>query len=192
MLIFDLDGTLTVPVLDFDAMRDEIGLPPGPILESLELLEGAAKEHALGVVHAHEERAAHNAQLQPNAIEVLSSLRQVGWLIGILTRNARRWANVILDQHGIEADILLAREDEPVKPSPEPILRMCAELSCSPSASWMIGDHLMDIQCGSSAGCRTVLMLGGSDKPDYSDQADHVIRVLDELLAIVGSPNDPA
>jgi len=28
-VIFDLDGTLTEPLLDFDAMRAEIGLAPG-------------------------------------------------------------------------------------------------------------------------------------------------------------------
>jgi HAD superfamily hydrolase (TIGR01549 family) len=189
MLIFDLDGTLTVPVLDFDAMRDEIGLPPGPILESLESLEGAAKVRALEIVHTHEERAARNAQLQPNAAETLSVLRRAGWPIGILTRNARRWAQVILEEHRIEVHSLMAREDEPVKPSPEPIVRMCAELGCSPVASWMIGDHLMDIQCGRGAGCQTVLMIGDGDVPDYAGQSDHVIRALDELLMIVGSPN---
>ena len=37
-VIFDLDGTLTQPFLDFDKMRTEMGLPrdAGPILEALE------------------------------------------------------------------------------------------------------------------------------------------------------------
>jgi len=44
-IIFDMDGTLTVPVLDFDRIRSEIGLPAGPILESLlALAAGAAGE----------------------------------------------------------------------------------------------------------------------------------------------------
>ena len=38
-VIFDLDGTLTEPVLDFDAMRAEIGLTGGTILEQLEQLD---------------------------------------------------------------------------------------------------------------------------------------------------------
>ena len=34
--IFDLDGTLTVPVHDFDGLRAQIGLAPGaPILEAI-------------------------------------------------------------------------------------------------------------------------------------------------------------
>lgn len=37
-VIFDLDGTITQPYFDFDAMREEIGLAKdsGPILESME------------------------------------------------------------------------------------------------------------------------------------------------------------
>ena len=37
--IFDLDGTLTIAVHDFDAIRDELGLPAGePILEAMSKL----------------------------------------------------------------------------------------------------------------------------------------------------------
>ena len=40
-VVFDLDGTLVVQELDFDAMRREIGLPPGtPLLEALEGMDG--------------------------------------------------------------------------------------------------------------------------------------------------------
>ncbi len=187
MLVFDLDGTITVPVLDFDAMRAEIGLPPGPILESLELLDGAKKVRAMEVVHAHEEQAAINAQLRPNAKETLDALSRRGWPIGVLTRNARRWASIILETHGIRVDLMYAREEEPVKPAPEPILRMCAELNCAPKASWMIGDHLMDIECGRGAGCQTVLIMDGNEMPEHSGHADHVIRELEELLAIIPS-----
>jgi len=37
-VIFDLDGTITQPYFDFDAIREEIGLPrdSGPILEIIE------------------------------------------------------------------------------------------------------------------------------------------------------------
>ena len=35
VIIFDLDGTLTKPVLDFDAIRAEIGGIEGPILEAM-------------------------------------------------------------------------------------------------------------------------------------------------------------
>ena len=37
-VIFDLDGTITEPYLDFDAIREEIGLGKngGPVLEAME------------------------------------------------------------------------------------------------------------------------------------------------------------
>ena len=35
-VIFDLDGTLTIPLLDFNRIRQEIGISDGfPILEAL-------------------------------------------------------------------------------------------------------------------------------------------------------------
>ena len=52
-MIFDLDGTLTEPVLDFDAIRAEIGLPEGvPILEHLDVLDGAGRARAEAVTEA--------------------------------------------------------------------------------------------------------------------------------------------
>ena len=54
--------------------------------------------------------------------------------------------------------------------------------------SLLIGDHLMDIECGRAAGCRTVLMIGEGDVPDRACEADHIIRTLGELVAIVGQP----
>lgn len=185
MLIFDLDGTLTIPVLDFDAIRCEIGLPPGPILESMERLAPSERERAWEIIHAHEEHAAHHAELQPRAQETVATLRKSGWPVGILTRNARQWADIILAKHAIEIDILFTREDEPIKPSPEPILRMCARLDCDPTQSWMIGDHLFDIQAGQRAGCKTVLMIGSLEPPDDVDDVDYVVRRIDDLLSLV-------
>ena len=44
--IFDLDGTLTLPQLDFAAIRAEMGITDGPILEELEALAPAQAEAA--------------------------------------------------------------------------------------------------------------------------------------------------
>ena len=50
----------------------------------------------------------------------------------------------------------------------------------------MVGDYLFDIQAGRAAGAgTTVLMIGQKEPPEYADQADHVIRRLDQLLELV-------
>lgn len=185
MIIFDLDGTLTVPMLDFDSIRTEIGLPPGPILEALRHLSDTARQRAETILHRHEREAALGSQLQPGAAETVAALRATGWPIAVLTRNTAKWTRVVLDKHGIEVDALSSRDDRVIKPSPRPVLRLCEDTGCDPKASWMIGDHLFDLQSGRSAGCTTVLMLGDRPRPDYADEADHVITSLRELVILV-------
>jgi len=184
-VLFDLDGTLTVPNLDFDAIRAELGLPEGPILEAMAGMDSAERSRAEEVLTSHERRAALESTLQDGAVETIDELRRRGWPVGILTRNARRWVGVVLDKHRLRLDAIRARDDGVIKPSPEPVLALCRELDCEPTASWVVGDYLFDLQSGRQAGCTTVLMLGDLPVPDYAHLADHVIRRLPALLELV-------
>jgi HAD superfamily hydrolase (TIGR01509 family) len=184
-VIFDLDGTLTVPVLDFDAIRGEIGLPPGPILEALPTLNDADRRRALQILDRHEETAARRSELQPQARETVQRLRGLGLPVAVLTRNARRWAQFVLKKHDIAIETLMTRDDGVIKPSPMPVLNLCRSLECNPKKSWMVGDYLFDIQSGREAGCTTVLMLGGRDCPSYAREADHVIAALPDLISLI-------
>lgn len=190
-IIFDLDGTLTVPVLDFGAIREELGLTDEPILEAMARMDAADRARAEAVLDRHERRAARESTLQHGAVGTLAQLRSRGYRLAILTRNARRWAQVVLDKHGLAVDALRCRDEGAVKPSAEPINELCAELNCRPSESWMVGDHLFDIRSGRQAGCTTVLMLGDRPAPEYARQADHVIRRLGELVDLLGTTIGP-
>ena len=68
LAVFDLDGTLLVPALDFEAIRTEIGLPPVvPILETMEALRGPERERAFAILDRHEAEAAARSALMPGA-----------------------------------------------------------------------------------------------------------------------------
>ena len=190
-VIFDLDGTLTVPVLDFDAIRDEIRLSDGPILEAIERMEPDMRAAAMAVLERHEQHAAETAELQYGAAETISELRRRGYAVGILTRNARRWAELVLDRFGLVVDGLRAREDGVNKPAPDGVLALCGRFGACVESSWMVGDFLYDIQAGSRAGSRTVLMIGDGAPPDYASAADHVIRSLPRLLELVAPCDGP-
>jgi HAD superfamily hydrolase (TIGR01509 family) len=183
-IIFDLDGTLTEPYLDFDALRNELGIK-GPVLEAMEQMDPASRAQAEAALLRYEQDAAENASLREGALEVINALRTRGHPIAILTRNARPTVNVVLETHGVRVDALRTREDGAIKPSPEPVLALCTELDAEPLRSWMIGDYLFDILSGRAAGTRTVLMIGDKTPPSFADQADHVIRQLPELLPLI-------
>jgi len=184
-VIFDLDGTLTKPYLDFDAIRKEIGVT-GPILEAIEHFTGDERLRADSILARHEWDAARNAALYEGAAEVVAECRARGFPVAIMTRNARPTACHVLDTFGIAVDAIRTREDGAIKPSPEPVFDLCRQLDADPRKSWVVGDFRFDILSGRAAGTRTVLMVGDDPVPDYAHGADHVIRRLAELLPLLG------
>ena len=187
-IIFDLDGTLTRPVLDFDAIRTELGLPPGPLLERMETMSPEQRRRVEEVLHRHEAEAARHSELHDGANRALRALHDRGLRLAILTRNSRRSVQTVLDRHGLTElfDVAYTREDGPAKPSPEPVLEICERLGVVAGRTWVVGDYLFDIQAGKAAGAgATALMIGDKEPPEYVDQADHVIRRLDQLLELV-------
>jgi HAD superfamily hydrolase (TIGR01549 family) len=188
-VIFDLDGTLTKPHLNFEAIRREIGLPlesRTPILESIDLMSEPRRAQARGILERHEQEAARASELQEDTHKVLDMLRNMGIPIGLSTRNSRACTEIMLQQHGLRFHRVHTRDDGISKPSPEPILMMCREWNVTPGAAWVVGDYLFDLQAGRAAGSKTVLMVGDSPIPPFADLADHVITQLRELVQLIG------
>ncbi len=184
-VIFDLDGTLTKPYLDFHVIRAEIGIASGPILEGIAEMPSGERTRAKSILTRHEWEAARNGELQEGAVEVVAHCRREGHPVALLTRNTRLVVDHILSTHGFHFDAIRTREDDAIKPSPEPVLSICRELDADPEQSWVVGDYLFDLQSGRSAGTRTVLMIGDDEPAPFASLADHVIRRLAELPAIV-------
>ena len=89
-VIFDLDGTLADSLLDFDAIRAEIGLQPGlPILEQLVDATPAARARAEEIMRRHELAAMAGATLTDGCADRLGHLATRQSPVGILTRNVR-------------------------------------------------------------------------------------------------------
>jgi HAD superfamily hydrolase (TIGR01549 family) len=185
-VIFDLDGTLTRPYLDFDAIRREIGIASGTILEAVASMAPADRPTAEAILQRHEWDAARHATLYDDAVDTVAACRAHGHGVAVLTRNARPVVDFVLRRFGFVFDAIRTREDGAIKPSAEPVLSICRQLGADPSQSWMVGDYLFDILAGRTAGARTMLMIGDGIAPTYAEQADFVIRRLPELLPIVG------
>ena len=179
--IFDLDGTLTVPELDFAAIRAEMGIAEGPILEELDALAPAQAEAARKVLEAHEERAAINSALQPGARELLDELRRRNLPTAILTRNSRQSLDTVIKKHRLAVTETLSREEAPVKPSPEPVLLLCRRLGTEPANTLLTGDYIFDIEAANRAGAVSVLLLNQNNSR-FSEQADLKISQLREIL----------
>ena len=179
--IFDLDGTLTIPQLDFEVIRKEMGIAAGPILEELELLDDETAARARKVLEKHEEQAASTAVLQEGAREVLAELRRRKLPTAILTRNSRQSLDTILQLHRLEIDTSLSRDEAPVKPSPEAVLILCDKMGVAPVKTYVIGDYIFDIESARNAAAVSVLLLNSKNSM-FSEQADLKIANLMEIL----------
>lgn len=184
--IFDLDGTLTVPVHDFDAIRRELGLAPGlPILEQLEALPVARAEALHRQLEEIELELARNGRAWPGVADLLGALRNRGARLGILTRNLKSLAEITLNEAGLGGffapEDVLGRTDAAPKPSPRGIALLLDRWGASSEDAVMIGDYLFDLQAGRAAGVATVLLDPKGDLP-WHHLADRVVHRLDTSL----------
>lgn len=189
-VLFDLDGTLVISELDFEAIRREAGIEPGlPILEHLETAGEAEAIHIVRVLEEHEERAAENCRLADGVVELFVSLEKLGIKRCILTRNSRKSAATAIQRHKLYVDAVVAREDAPPKPSPEPVYLACKKLNASPERSMVVGDYKFDIQSGKNAGTFTAwLRMPGRELTDV--EADYELEGLLDMIPIIESLTD--
>jgi HAD superfamily hydrolase (TIGR01509 family) len=190
-VIFDLDGTLTQPLLDFEAMRSEIGLAAGlPILEQLAAGDDALRARGEEILRRHERDAIARATLADGCVELLSHLRRRAVPAAILTRNVREVVETFVRKFDF-ARVFVAsytREDGPPKPSPEGVLHLCRRLQVAPAETLVVGDYTFDILAGRRAGCRTALVASQTiDDPAAWGSPDLIVNTLRALLPLWGS-----
>ena len=109
-IIFDLDGTITEPFFDFDAIRAEMGLAKdaGPVLEAIDKMGPEQRENAKKILDYHERLAVEKSQINPGVRETLNKLRKNGIKIGILTRNTKNNVSAVAEKHGLFSMLLSA------------------------------------------------------------------------------------
>lgn len=185
-ILFDMDGTLTEPALDFDQIRRDIGIGEGPILEAIKQMTDENRKIAERILNGHEDRAAEGSALNPGCREVLEWVASAGLATALVTRNTRRSVDTVFHKHGLHFDICITREDGKYKPDPAPLFLACDLLGVSPTDAWMIGDGYHDIEAGAAAGMRTIWISHGRDRI-FTAVPDHTVADLVQLLRFLRS-----
>jgi HAD superfamily hydrolase (TIGR01509 family) len=186
-VIFDLDGTITQPYFDFDTIREEIGLGRngGPVLEAMETMTPEQRQRAEQILRWHEDKALAASKLNPGAREALSRLRERGIHVGVLTRNRKCNALAIARKHGLQFDVIVGREDGPVKPDAFGVLHLCRHFGVEPGETLLVGDYLYDMLCARAAGAISVLIANHPGASAFAEHADFEVQDLREILQII-------
>jgi HAD superfamily hydrolase (TIGR01549 family) len=161
--VFDMDGTLTIAVHDFPAIKRALDIPEDDdILHHLAALPADEAAHKRAWLLEHERELACAATPAPGALELLHALRDRGCRLGVLTRNAHELALVTLQSVGMgdcfAPDDILGRDEAPPKPDPGGLLHLAEKWSVLPRELVMVGDYRFDLQCARAAGARGVLV----------------------------------
>jgi HAD superfamily hydrolase (TIGR01509 family) len=188
--IFDMDGTLTVPVHDFEAIRRELGLQPRkPILEQIAELPPERAFDVTARLDAIELALAARARAAAGARALLERLARRGVQLGILTRNSFANACETLRAcelaHFFAPACVLGREAAAPKPDPEGIRRLLSHWGAEPREAVMVGDYRYDLLAGRAAGALTVYVdpEGAFPFAELADVSVDSLSALAERLA---------
>ncbi|MEL7561265.1 HAD family hydrolase [Stutzerimonas chloritidismutans] len=187
--VFDMDGTLTLAVHDFPAIKRALDIPQeDDILHHLAALPADEAASKRAWLLDHERELAHAATPAPGARELLHMLRERGCRLGVLTRNAHELALVTLQAVGMgdcfASDDILGRDEAPPKPDPGGLLHLADKWSIEPSELVMVGDFRFDLECAKAAGARGVLVnLPENPWPELTDLHARDCLALRQLLS---------
>jgi len=167
--VFDLDGTLTQPVHDFEHIRAELGLPSGcDILASIAEKPDTERQALNQQLDQWEYFYADMVKPAVGVSESLGLLASRGCNLGILTRNKREVALHCLEVIGVahlfnSADVL-GRDEALAKPDPQGINLLLQQWQAGPDEAVMVGDFRYDLEVGRAAGVATVHVDSSTDR----------------------------
>lgn len=215
-ILFDFDGTLAIPNLDFAEMRRQLvaftaaqGIEVDDLahLDMIAMMDAAMawlNQRGSGQGHiyyrqAHELlqdieiAAAQSGGLLPGIPELLDALRLRDIAIGIVTRNCEPAVRMIFPDVDTYCGALYAREHvERVKPHPEHLQAALTQLSVSPDRALMVGDGAMDMEAGKRLNMFSIGVLSGETPRDKLAQhgadliLDSAAQLLYDLPSITG------
>jgi phosphoglycolate phosphatase len=217
-VVFDFDGTLAVPNIDFSLMRQQVdaiavryGVDAAQfghlyILEMIDMVaaqlgQGAGRRgdgfyrEAHDSILALETECAHRGGMLPGAVEVLRALRQLGFKVGVVTRNSESAVRTICAAIDTLCDVFLPREAVRfVKPHPEHLQRALEQLRVAAACTVMVGDGPIDITAGKALGLRTVAVLTGGGRREalLASAPDLILASVADLLPRLPRSGVPA
>ena len=181
-VLLDMDGTLTVPRLDFPAIKADLGIGDQPILEAMAAMSHDQRRVASAKLDRHEADAAAASELAVGCHDLLDWLAAERLPFAVITRNSRQSVETVWRLHGLPACVTVAREDATFKPDPAPLRLAADRLGVEVADCWMVGDGVHDVEAAAAAGCRSVWLSLGREQRPFGAVPWRTVRDLPGLL----------
>ncbi|NWG10023.1 MAG: HAD family hydrolase [Nitrososphaerales archaeon] len=212
-VIFDLDGTVVKFALDFVRARKEAIAEMGrrdidvkdlseslSLYSMLKIVKGRLDAEAFSnlekflwdILEKIELRAADETDLQPDALQTLISIKNLGLRMAIVTNNGRKATNMVAKKFGLNDffDVVVTREGaKELKPDGGSIERALEILGINSSEAIYVGDGVIDILAAEKAKVISVAIPTGVSRIDDLVKAkpDYVIGSLKDIKRLIES-----
>jgi phosphoglycolate phosphatase len=180
-IVFDWDGTLmdseTQIVSCLHGSIADLGLPPMSDDTVKNVIGLGLREAVEVLIPGHDERlrqafveayrrhwyASDGSSLFEGAREVLDTLRERDFRLGVATGKARRGLARVLEQTGLTGyfDATRCADETASKPHPRMLLELMDELGMTASQTLMVGDTEYDMEMATNAGAGKVAVRSG-------------------------------
>lgn len=208
LAVFDCDGTLVdgqadvlfamrraferadMPPPEPSQIRSLVGLSLGVAIRHL--APEASEEEARALTEfykssfrARREEGLLDEPLYDGIAELLESLHQAGWALGVATGKSDRGLTACLAAHGLSElfTTLQTADRHPSKPHPAMLEAALFEAGALPAEAVMIGDTSFDIEMARAAGVRSIGVSWGYHPVHEltASGAGHIAETMDEL-----------
>lgn len=204
-IIFDMDGTLTLPVLNFKEMRAHLGLCPNQdILPTVLSFPPDRRARAMAIIEELEEEGIQCMQLQPGVLDLLHYIAERGVKRALMTRNSTKAATSFLQrlndqlagslnkyphlqQDKIFSEVV-TRDFQPCKPDPAAALNICRQWQLEPHEVAIVGDDKTDMICGIRAGSAFNILLRNDRNREQVDYSSFQVESLSDIISIFSVP----
>ena len=209
LIVFDFDNTLVHSRIDFvgirrdliallrehghpDAVDDRLArLSIGQIIDAGAEHDAAIYDEGWRICLEYETAGMVAATVEADARSTLHQLRHDGYQLVVMTNNARAATLAALDLFDLRSafDLVLTRDEVPMKPDPGGILHAMATFSAPAERTVMVGDSWMD---GASAARASAAFIGFRTLPTVLDERSvpywAVVQQLSELGPVLATP----
>ncbi|HSV42958.1 MAG TPA: HAD family hydrolase [Candidatus Bathyarchaeia archaeon] len=207
LVIFDLDGTLinAYPAVEqsvnrvlhhfglqpqtSEVIKRAVGFGPQRLLETF--LDGKKMKEALALYERiHTQALLTGSSLLPGAVELLHALKKRGCRLAVASNRPKRFSLIVIEHLGIASffdRVLCGDELAQGKPHPEILQALMRERGAMPAETLYVGDMVIDVETGASAGVKTLVVPTGSHTEEELRAAGpwRVIQRLEEVLDFV-------
>ncbi len=209
LIVFDLDGTLinsyktifkttlkTLQILNIPGIINEndfYGMMGHHFIDIFRELNIPVNDfdEFIDIYKNHYFDFINESTFYPGLLKTLEKLMKDGIKISLLTTKGQEQADKIINYFELKkffTYIMGRRDGIADKPSADPLLHICNEVSVLPAETLMVGDTEIDIKCGKNAGTKTCGVLYGYRTGESLSKANPncLISRIDEILTYPG------